>query len=80
MNKSHTSHPHIVVGLPNIQDHIRMVNRISATAAEQESGRWDGLGNLLCELYAQLQHKKQVTIYRCGNKSASSPKTGRHRE
>jgi hypothetical protein len=72
INKSQGPHPRIVVGLPDIQDQIRMVNRLSATATEPELGRWDGLGNLLCELYAQLQHKKQVTIYRFGNKSSST--------
>jgi hypothetical protein len=73
-------HPRIIVGLPDIQDHIRMVRRLSAAAAEPEQGRWDGLGDLLCELYAQLQHKKQVTIFRFGSKSSSAPKTGRRHE
>ena len=77
MNKSHTSHPHIVVGLPNIQDHIRMVNRLSATTADPELGRWGDLGNLLCELYSQLQHQKQVTVYRVGNRSCSTDDAAR---
>ena len=65
-------HQRIVVGLPDIQDHIRMVQRLSASAVEPESGRWESLGNLLCELYAQLQHKKQVTVYRFWSKNSSS--------
>ena len=72
MNKSQGPHPRIVVGLSDIQDQIRMVNRLSATAAEPELGRWGDLGNLLCELYAQLQHQKQVTVYRVGNRSCST--------
>jgi len=87
MSKSQGPHPRIIVGLPDIQDQIRMVNRLSATAAEPELGRWEDLGNLLCELYAQLQHQKQVTIYRFGGKRSSSvdaarrhgPRTGRRR-
>jgi hypothetical protein len=66
-----------MVGLPDIQDQIRLVNRVSASSSEPEAGRWDGLGNLLCELYAQLQHKKQVTVFRFGSKSESRPKTAR---
>jgi len=62
---SPSPHQRIVVGLPDIQNQIRMVNRLSATAAEPEQGRWGDLGNLLCELYTQLQHQKQVTVYRC---------------
>ncbi len=72
VHKSQSPHPRIIVGLPDIQDHIRMVNRLSATATEPELGRWDGLGNLLCELYAQLQHQKQVTIYRFGSRSSTA--------
>ncbi len=77
MNKSQGPHPRIIIGLPDIQDQIRMVNRLSATAAEPELGRWGDLGNLLCELYTQLQHKKQVTIYRFGSKSASTADAAR---
>ena len=69
-NKSQGPHPRIVVGLPDIQHQIRMVNRLSATAEEPELGRWGELGNLLSELYIQLQHQKQVTIYRFGNKNS----------
>jgi hypothetical protein len=87
MNKSQGQHPRIVVGLPDIQDQIRLVKRLSATASEPELGRWGDLGNLLFELYTQLQHQKQVTIYRCGSKNFSNAdaarqpgsKTGRRR-
>jgi len=64
MSKSREPHPRIVVGLPDIQHQIRMVNRLSKTADEPELGRWGDLANLLCELYVQLQRQKQVTIYR----------------
>ena len=77
MNKSHAPHPRIVVGLPDIQDQIRMVNRLSATAVEPELGRWDGLASLLSELYIQLQHQKQVTVYRFGSKSCSTANAAR---
>ena len=78
-SKPRGPHPRIVVGLPDIQDQLRMVNRLSATASEPESERWGDLGNLLCELYTQLQHKKQVTIHRFGSKSASTADAGRRK-
>jgi hypothetical protein len=80
VNKSQGQNPRIMVGLPDIQNQIRLVKRASITASEPELGRWDELGNLLCELYTQLQHQKQVTIYRFAGKSATSsdnpPKAG----
>ena len=79
VSKSQGPHQRIIVGLPDIQDQIRMVNRLSVTATEPELGRWDGLGNLLSELYTQLQHQKQVTIYRCGSKNASTADAARQR-
>ena len=80
VTKTQSQNPRIFVGLPDIQAQIRLVNRLSASAAESEQERWDGLGNLLCELYAQLQHQKQVTIYRFASKSSSSPQAARQRE
>ncbi|MCX5795654.1 MAG: hypothetical protein NTY77_09190 [Elusimicrobia bacterium] len=79
-DKAQGPHCRIVVGLPDIQDQLRLVDRLSASASEPELGRLNCLGNLLSELYAQLQHKKQVTIFRFGSKSTTNPKTGRHRE
>ena len=67
----------IVVGLPDLQDQIRMVDRLSGTAAEPELGRWGGLGSLLSELYTQLQHQKQVTVYRFGSRSCSTADAAR---
>ena len=66
--KSHSPHLRIVVGLPNLQDQIRMVDRLSGRAVEPDLARWDDLARLLSELYAQLQHQKQVTVYRFGNR------------
>jgi hypothetical protein len=40
-------------------------------------GRWGGLGSLLSELYIQLQHQKQVTVYRCGSRSCSTADAAR---
>ena len=76
-NKSRTPHLRIIVGLPNLQDQIRMVNRLSGMAAEPELARWDDLGNLLSELYIQLQHQKQVTVYRFGCKNRSKDTAAR---
>jgi hypothetical protein len=69
--KSQGPHPRIVVGLPNLQDQIRMVNRVSGTADEPDLGRWGDLGNLLSELYIQLQHQDRVTVHRFGTKNCS---------
>ncbi|MFA6091492.1 MAG: hypothetical protein WCU88_00690 [Elusimicrobiota bacterium] len=76
-NASRGPHPKIVVGLPDIQDQIRLIHRLCATSSEPELRRWEDLGNLLYELYAQLQHKKQVTIFRFGSKSACSSDASR---
>jgi hypothetical protein len=57
------------VGLPNLQDQIGMVNRAIGKATDPELERWEGMGELLAELYSQLQHQKQVTVYRLGNKN-----------
>ena len=76
MNKSQGPHMRIIVGLPDIQDQLRMVNRFCAKADEHEAPRWADLGLLLEELYVQLQHKKQVTVYRLGNKSRSKDSRG----
>jgi hypothetical protein len=71
-SKSQGQYPRIMVGLPDIQDQIRMINRLSATAAEPDLGRWNELGELLSDLYSQLQSKKQVTVYRYGSKTATA--------
>jgi hypothetical protein len=68
---SHTSQARITVGLPNLQDQIRMVNRITGTATEPELEHWEDIGQLLSELYTQLNRQKQVTVYRLGNRSKS---------
>ncbi len=59
----------IVAKLPELQDQIGMVDRLSASTAEPEQERWAGLAELLGDLYAQLQHQKQVTVYRTGERS-----------
>ncbi|MFH2201995.1 MAG: hypothetical protein ABIJ96_02665 [Elusimicrobiota bacterium] len=67
--KMRSPHPRIVVGLPNLQDQIGMVNRVIGKSADPELERWEDVGELLAELYSQLQHQKQVTVYRIGNKN-----------
>ena len=62
--KSPSPHMRIVVGLPDLQHQIRMVNRLTSAASEPELQRMKDLGHLLCELYAQLQHQKHVLVYR----------------
>lgn len=66
--KTSSPHPRIVVGLPNIQDQIRMINRAAGTATEQEQERWEDIKTLLGELYAQLQRQEKVTVYRASKK------------
>ena len=67
--RSRTPHLRIVVGLPDLQDQIRLVDRHIGTASQPELARWDDLGKLLSELYTQLQHQRQVTVYRGGGKN-----------
>lgn len=70
MIKSGTSHQRIVVSLTSLQNHVRAVDRITGTAVEPELGRWTDLAKFLSDLYIQMQHQKQVTIYRSGNKNS----------
>jgi hypothetical protein len=56
------------VGIPNLQDQLRLVDRQAASASEPDLERWEDLGLLLAELYSQLQQQQQVTVYRFGNR------------
>lgn len=76
-NKPISAHPRIVVGLPNIQDQIRMINRAAGTATEQEQERWADVKDLLAELYAQLQRQDRVTVYRHGKRDQHKIRVGR---
>ncbi|HAH05730.1 MAG TPA: hypothetical protein DCM05_04255 [Elusimicrobia bacterium] len=69
-------HMKIVVGLPDIQDQLRLVNRSRDKADEHEAPRWASLGLLLEELYVQLEHQKKVVVYRLTNKSRSKSDVG----
>lgn len=51
-----------------------MVDRHAGRAPEVEQERWEGLRNLLSELYTQLQYQKQVKVYRLGHRSQSKPR------
>ena len=64
-----TPYQRIIVGLPNLQDQIGMINRVSGTASEFDQERWEDMKDLLSDLYSQLQRKKQVTVYRLANKN-----------
>lgn len=67
--RSPSPHARIVIGLPDLQHQIRMINKLSANASEPELQRMKELAHMLCELYAQLQHQKQVLVFR-GAKAA----------
>ncbi|MBI5623426.1 MAG: hypothetical protein HY924_06595 [Elusimicrobia bacterium] len=69
--KASQAHSRIIVGLPNLQDQLRMVDRHAGKAPEVELERWEGLRTLLSELYTQLQYQKQVRVYRLGHRSQS---------
>ena len=75
--KTRSPHMRIIVGLPNLQDQIRMVNRLSVNASEPELQRLKDLGHLLSELYTQLQNQKQVTVRRVGGKNMSKAGFGK---
>jgi hypothetical protein len=64
-------HPKIVLGLPDIQKQLLLVRRLANQAGDIERDPLENLGVLLSELYAQLQHKKQVTVYRYGSRTRS---------
>ena len=66
---SDTPHAKIVVGLPNLQDQIGMINKVSNLANDVDSVRWEDMKDLLSELYSQLQKKKQVTVFRLNNRN-----------
>lgn len=76
-SKSISPQPRIIVGLPNLQDQIGMINRVTDTASDLELERWEGMRELLSELYSQLQRQKQVTVYRLANKKESKIRTSR---
>ena len=63
------SHSRIVLGLPDIQKQLLLVKRLADQAGDMERDPLENLGDLLSELYAQLQHQKQVTISRFGSKT-----------
>ncbi len=69
--KPSSSHSRIVLGLPDIQKQLLLVNRLTGQAGDHERDPLENLADLLSELYAQLQHRKQVTIYRFGSKTRS---------
>ena len=69
--KAYTAHPRIVLGLPDIQKQLLLVRRMTNQAGDMERESLENLGELLSELYSQLQHQKQVTLYRFGSKSRS---------
>ncbi|MBI3550621.1 MAG: hypothetical protein HY078_16405 [Elusimicrobia bacterium] len=63
-----SAHAKIIVGLPNLQEQIGLVNRVINSASAPDLERWEDIGQLLCDLYSQLQHQKQVTVYRVGHR------------
>ncbi len=69
--KTRSPHPRITLGLPDIQKQLLLVRRLANQAGDIERDPLENLGELLSELYAQLQHKKQVTVYRFGSRTRS---------
>ena len=67
--KSDTPQQRIVVGLPNLQDQIGMINSVTDLASEHDLEKWEDIKDLLSELYSQLQRQKQVTVYRLPKKT-----------
>jgi len=70
-NGSTSLHPKILVGLPNIQDQLRLVDRLASAASEPELSVWKDLGDMLAELYSQLQSQDHVTVNRLSKRSQS---------
>lgn len=70
-SKPRGPHQRIILGLPDIQKQLLLVNRLVGQAGDTERDPLENLGDFLSELYTQLQHQKQVTIYRFGSKTRS---------
>ena len=66
--ETNPGHARIVVGLPNLQDQLRLVDRLARSTSEPEQQHWEDLGELLADLYTQLQRQEQVTVYRFGQR------------
>ena len=67
--KMRTPHQRIVLGLPDIQNQLRVIDQLSRQASERDRRPLEDLGELLSEFYTQLQHQKQITVYRFGSKT-----------
>jgi len=74
-----TSHARINVRLTDLQDQVRMADASAAAAEPHEQEQWELLCHLLGELYYQLQHQKQVVVYRSASRTGpkGSPAGGR---
>lgn len=70
-NASTSLHPKILIGLPNIQDQLRLVDHQASAASEPELATWKDLGDLLAELYSQLQSQHHVKVHRFSQRSKS---------
>ncbi len=62
-------HPKIELGLPDIQRQLMLVNRMVLNAGDHEKQALEDLSLMLAEFYSQLQHQKQITIYRFAAKT-----------
>lgn len=63
----------IIVGLPNLQDYIGMINRVSTASSDSEARQWYDLRELLSDLYTQLQHQDDVRVRRFGARGRAKP-------
>lgn len=61
----------ITLGLPDIQKQLRVIDQLTRKANENDRGTLEDLGTLLSEFYSQLQHQKQITIYRFSSRTRS---------
>lgn len=67
--KSSQARTRIVLGMPDIQDQLLLIDRLVAKASDSERKPLENLGEFLSDLYSQFQHRKSLTIYRFGSKS-----------
>ncbi|MBI4422490.1 MAG: hypothetical protein HY554_02115 [Elusimicrobia bacterium] len=69
--RANQTYPRIVIGVPDIQKQLLLVDRLAQRAGDAEREPLETLATFLADLYSRLQHQKNVTIYRFGSKTRS---------
>jgi hypothetical protein len=69
--KPRFSSQRITLGLPDIQEQLRVIDHLTRKASDNDRRHLEDLGTLLSEFYSQLQHQKQITIYRFTSRTKS---------